>query len=91
MVTQKTKKWYSIFGDFMELYYKNETLFVDVDLMLDEENIGLLKRRIFRIVDDYDIDHIVFHTIQKNANNTRFLKQIESEYHERYNGIMFIK
>lgn len=83
--------WYILLGDFMELYYKNETLFVDINSSLDEENLHVLKRRIFRIVDDYEIDHIVFNILQDKRKNMRLLQGIQREYHSLYQGDLLIK
>ena len=75
----------------MDLYYKNETLFVDIDTVLDSENARKLKRRVFQIVDDYDIDHIVFQVLGGRHENKRYLQDIKREYHQRYHGNLLIK
>ena len=75
----------------MELYYKNETLFVDVDTALDDENFRHLKRRVFHIIDDYDIDHIVFKVSGNGRENRKKLQEMEVEYHQKYHGRMMIK
>ena len=75
----------------MDLYYKNETLFVDIDTVLDSENARKLKRRVFQIVDDYDIDHIVFQVLGGRHQNKRYLQDIKREYHQRYQGNLLIK
>lgn len=75
----------------MDLYYKNETLFVDIDTVLDIENASRLKRRVFQIVEDYDIDHIVFQVFDGKHENKRVLQDIKREYQQRYQGNLFIK
>lgn len=74
----------------MELYYQNETLFVDIDTILDEESTHLLKSRIFRIIDDYDIDHIILNNREKTKNK-QALYQMQTEYHRKYDGSFLIK
>lgn len=75
----------------MELYYQNETLFVDVTMALDDDNLKVLKRRIFHIVDDYDIDHIILQNRCGEDHNKRMLKILETEYLKRYKGRFYIK
>jgi UTP:GlnB (protein PII) uridylyltransferase len=75
----------------MNLYYKNETLFVDINTVLDHENMSKLKRRVFRIVDDYDIDRIVFQVLEGSSENKRMLQELKREYNQRYQGNLLIK
>ncbi len=75
----------------MELYYTNETLYVDVDSVLDESGMRHLKRRVFRIVDDYDIDRIVFQVRGEGVELRKELYKLENEYHQRYHGTMMIR
>ena len=75
----------------MNLYYRNETLFVDVDTILDQEDISKIKRRIFKIVDDYDIDRIIFQILEGGYENRRVLQELKREYHQRYQGNLLIK
>lgn len=75
----------------MEFYYQNETLYINVSNILNEEMIISLKRRIFRIIDDYEIDHIVLNTIHQQKKSKDLLYQLEKEYHQHYNGRFLIK
>ena len=40
-----------------------------VSSVLDEEYVNRLKRRVFHIVDDYEIDHVVFELIHGVKEN----------------------
>jgi len=75
----------------MDLYYKNETLFVDINVVLDQENVLKLKRRVFRIIDDYDIDRVIFRVLGAKPENMRALRQVEMEYHQKYGGNLVIQ
>lgn len=75
----------------MELYYQNETLFVDIETLLNLEDLEELRRRIFRIVEDYDVDHIIIHNKTHQMLNRRFLYQIKQEYTSKYCGRLYIK
>ena len=75
----------------VELYYQNETLFVDIDTILDFEDMEGLKSKIFRIIDDYGVDQIVLKNNTHQLLNNYYLKKIKQEYRNRYQGRMYIK
>ena len=75
----------------VELYYQNETLFVDINSSLDLEDMEGLKNKIFKIIDDYDIDHIVLKNNTHQLLNSYYLRKIKQEYRNRYQGRMYIK
>lgn len=73
----------------MEVYYKNETLFVDVinDITLD--TIALMERRIFKIIDDYGVDKIIISVY--GCSNKNLLTSFKKKYYHRYKGYLWIK
>lgn len=73
----------------MEVYYKNETLFVDVTNDITIETIALMERRIFRIIDDYGVDKIVI-SLYGNSNK-ELLTQFKKKYYHHYRGFLLIK
>ena len=75
----------------VELYYQNETLFVDIDTTLDIENMEGLKNKIFRIIDDYGIDNIVLKNNTHQLVNTYYLRKLKQEYRNKYQGRINIK
>ena len=64
----------------MDLIYQNETLYIYIST---NDNMDILKRFI-RIINDYDIEKIVFKN--QNAQNTQLIKRLESEYQKRKKG-----
>ena len=64
---------------------------MDINTVLDHENMSKLKRRVFRIVDDYDIDRIVFQVLEGSSENKRMLQELKREYNQRYQGNLLIK
>ena len=76
---------------FVELYYQDETLFVDIDMILDGEEMENLKDRIFRIVDDYGIDQIILKNNTHQLLNRFYLGKIKQEYRNKYRGRIYIK
>lgn len=73
----------------MEVYYKNETLFVDVTSDITIETIALMERRIFRIIEDYGVDKIII-TILGNSNKD-LLTRFKKNYYHHYKGFLLIK
>ncbi len=75
----------------MEMYYQNETLYVDIDFSLNYDEYDLLKEKIFRIVKDYDVDFIVVRNRGHQFINRYYLYQLKQEYNRNFNGRIFIK
>lgn len=75
----------------MNLYYQNETLFIDINMDINEVNLKGLKRKIFRIVDDYDINHIILRSFPNNVEYKKMFQQIKKEYNQKYTGFFLIK
>ncbi len=73
----------------MELYYKNETLFVEVTNDIDLDTMSILKRRIFQILDDYGIDKIII-TIGGSYDKS-LINDFKKEYYHKYKGYLLIK
>ena len=58
----------------MDIFYSDDTLFVNVYENINEDNISSLKTRVFKIARDYDIENIVLtkrkeKETQKNIRN----------------------
>lgn len=73
----------------MELYYKNETLFVDIVHDITWDTIELLKRRVFRILDDYGIDKVIIHI--DGSYDKHLINAFKKEYYQKYKGYMIIQ
>ncbi len=75
----------------MRLYYKRETLYIEINCELNEEEFLHIKRKIFRIVDEYDIDHIILQSASQNKKQIHLLYQLEKEYKQNYKGRFLIR
>ena len=78
-----------ILGDIMELYYKNETLFVEVNQDIDIDTMAILKRRVFQILDDYGIDKIIINV--GGSCDKEVMNAFKKEYYHKYRGYLLIK
>jgi len=75
----------------MELYYQNETLYIDITKDLDELGYKRLKNKIFRIIEDYGVDRIVIQNHREVFHNKHFLRQMKQDFYEKYPGDFLIK
>ncbi len=74
----------------MNIYYNDKTLYVNVDELKDNNNLNILKKRVFGILNDYDIENIVLNLICDNKNND-LLDEFIYEYEKKYHGNLLIK
>jgi len=74
----------------MNIYYTNNTLFVNLNDKVDMLNINKLKKKVFSILDDYDIENIVLNIISSNKDNI-LLDEFIEEYNKKYHGNLLIK
>ena len=73
----------------MDLYYKNETLYVDITNDINLDTMSILKRRVFRILDDYGIDKIIINI--NGVYDKKMLNEFKKEYYHKYKGYLLIK
>ncbi len=74
----------------MNIYYTDNTLYVNLNEVIDDFNISMLKKRVFNILDDYDIENIVLNIISENKNNI-LLDDFIREYNKKYHGNIMIR
>ena len=74
----------------MDIFYSDDTLFVNVYENINEDNISSLKTRVFKIARDYDIENIVLNTNGYRKSNY-LLKEFINEYESTFNGHIKVK
>ena len=74
----------------MNIYYTDNTLYVNLNQRIDDYNIYMLKKRVFNILDDYDIQNIVLNIVTSNKNNI-LLDEFIKEYNRKYHGNIMIR
>lgn len=75
----------------MDLYYQNETLYIEISNNLNEQDYIALRRRIFRIIDDYGVDRVVIKNHRSIFYNRHFLNQMKQDFYHNYSGDFLIK
>ena len=78
-------------GDIkVNIFYSNNTLFVNLVDFIDDSSVNKLKSRVFGILDDYDIENIVLNIISSDKNNI-LLDDFIREYRLKYHGNILVK
>ena len=74
----------------MNIFYNDNTLFVNVYEKLNSYNVNRLKLRVFKIVREYDIENVVL-SINNCKNNSYLLKYFRNEYEVTFNSHIKVK
>ena len=82
---------YSILGDCMDIFYTDNTLYVNMDNITSRSDIARMKKRVFKILDDYGIDNIVLNIITDDNISSDLLDSFLLEYNQKYNGKIVMK
>ncbi len=75
----------------MEIYYQNETLYVDIIYNLTDSDYRRWKKKIFRIIEDYGVDKIIIKNHHQMFHNRQYLRQMKQDYYEKYKGDLYIR
>lgn len=82
---------YSILGDSMDIFYTDNTLYVNMENVTSSSEVARMKRRVFKILDDYSIDNIVLNIITDDKISSDLLDSFILEYNQKYNGKIIMK
>lgn len=75
----------------MNIFYNDNTLYINMDDIADSKDILKLKRRVFKILDDYSIDNIVLNIVTDNRDSKELLNSFIDEYQRVYHGKIIMK
>ena len=74
----------------MNIFYNDNTLFVNIYEELNSYNVNRLKLRVFKIVTEYDIENVVL-SINNCKKNSYLLKDFINGYEATFNGHIKVK
>lgn len=74
----------------MNIFYSDNTLFVNIYEELNPYNVNRLKLRVFKIVREYDIENVVL-SINNCKKNSYLLKEFINEYEVTFNSHIKVK
>ena len=74
----------------LNIFYNDNTLYVNLDEYLDDYVLNKLKKRKINILEDYDIENIVLNIVTSNKNNY-LLDDFIREYKKKFRGNLIVK
>lgn len=69
----------------MNIFYMNNTLYIEINNEINDNYISSLRKRVFSILNDYNINNIVLNIITDDKNNI-LINDFINEYKSKYNG-----
>lgn len=73
-----------------DIIYTNDTLFVNLSGIMDEESVISFKNKLYRIISDYGINNIVLNIRYLNLDDDLF-SELLSDYYSKFNGRVKVK
>ena len=75
----------------MELYYTNNTLYINIDERINFTLISKLQKKIYRIIDTYHINNIEINILNDSHYDKTLIQDLINDYKYRYNGKLIVK
>jgi len=70
----------------MMMYYKKETLFIELEESFESDEYQEFKERIWRIIDEYGIERVRIEERKKIFSNENYLRNMKQDYYAKYHG-----
>ena len=74
----------------MNMVYKDETLYVDIFGGEEIDNINHIKRQMFSVLNEYEMNNVVINIIGGSTYNKALINDLIYDYHKNYKGNMII-
>ena len=74
----------------MNIFYNDNTLYINLDDEINEYNMNTLKSRVFKIVHDYDIDDVIL-KVNSYKKDNYLLKNFLNEYENNFGNHIRVK
>ena len=74
----------------MNIFYNNNTLYINLEEEINEYNMNKLKSRVFKIVRDYNIDDVIL-KVNSYKKDNYLLKDFLNEYETTIGGHIKIR
>lgn len=74
----------------MNIFYNNNTLYINLEEEINEYNMNKLKSRVFKIVRDYNIDDVIL-KVNFYKKDNYLLKDFLNEYENTIGGHIKIR
>lgn len=73
----------------MNMVYKDETLYVDILCNDEIDNINHIKKQMFSVLNQYEMNNVVINIIGGNYNKS-LINDLIYDYHKNYKGNLII-
>lgn len=70
----------------MDIIYSEETLFVNIERVINDTLVSKMQNRVFKIIDEYDIDNIVINVLSSKDYDTSIFDNFINNYNLKYGG-----
>lgn len=74
----------------MNMIYKNDTIYIDMIGNIDGDDMRQLKRRLFSVLDQYEVENVVINVKSVFNLNRNLMNSLVKEYHKNYRGSLTI-
>lgn len=75
----------------MELYYTNDTLYVNIEDRINFTLISRLQKKLYRIIDTYHINNIEISILNDHYYDKTLISELINDYRFKYNGKLIVK
>lgn len=75
----------------MELYYTNDTLYVNIEDRINFTLISRLQKKLYRIIDTYHINNIEISILSDHHYDKTLISELINDYRFKYNGKLIVK
>ncbi len=74
----------------MNMIYKDETLYVDIFSGEEIDNINHIKRQMFSVLNQYEMNNVVINILGGGGYNKSLINDLVYDYHKNYKGNLII-
>ena len=75
----------------MDIFYTDNTLYVNMDNIASSNEVLKMKRRVFKILEDYNIDKLVLNIVTDDKISSDLLDSFIEEYNSKFTGTIVMK
>ncbi len=75
----------------MEIFYTNNTLYINIEDRINFSLIKNLQTKLYRIIDTYHISNIEINILDNSHYDTTLINDLISDYKIKYNGRIIVK
>ena len=75
----------------MELYYTNNTLYINIEERINFTIISKLQKKLYRILDTYHINNIEISILNDTYYDKTLIQDLINDYRYKYNGKLIVK